>query len=144
LFYEEGLAPLKSLISKLYGIDKYYLGGYNVLMWRIEYYSEPSGRQPVAEWLDGLDRNARAVVMDKVAQLEKHGLMLLRTNMMKRIQNRDKDFYELIGGRYRIALYHELISNSFILLHGFIKKRQRETREIDIARSRLHEYQSRG
>jgi len=63
--------------------------------------------------------------------------------MMKRIQNRDKDFYELIGGRCRIALYHEVISITFILLHGFIKKRQRETREIDIARSRLHEYQSR-
>ncbi len=112
-------------------------------MWHIDYYAEPSGRQPVAEWLDGLDRNARAVIKDKVDQLEEHGLTLLRTNMMKRIQNRDKDFYELIGSRCRIALYHEAVSNSFILLHGFVKKRQRETREIDIARSRLHEYQSR-
>ena len=112
-------------------------------MWNIDYYTEPSGNKPVAEWLDSLDRNARAVIMDKISQLEEHGLTLLRTNMMKRIQNRDKDFYELIGGRYRIALYCEVISNSFILLHGFIKKRQRETREINIARSRLHEYQSR-
>ena len=112
-------------------------------MWFIDYYTEPGGRQPVAEWLDGLDRNARAVIMDKVGQLEEHGLTLLRANMMKRIQNKDSDFYELIGGRCRIALYYEVISDSFILLHGFIKKRQRETREIDIARSRLHEYQSR-
>ncbi len=112
-------------------------------MWHIDYYTEPNGRQPVAEWLDSLDRNAKAVIMDKVGQLEQHGLTLLRTNMMKRIQNRDKDFYELIGGRCRIALYCEVISNSFILLHGFIKKRQRETREINIARSRLHEYQLR-
>ncbi len=81
--------------------------------------------------------------MDKVVRLEEHGLTLLGTNMMKRIENKDKDFYELIGGRCRIALYHEVIRNSFILLHGFIKKRQRETREISIARSRLHEYQSR-
>ena len=112
-------------------------------MWRIDYYTESSGRQPVAEWLDGLEINAREVIMDKVGQLEEHGLILLQTNMMKRIQNRDKDFYELIGGRCRIALYYEVIRNSFILLHGFIKKRQRETREIDIARSRLHEYQLR-
>ena len=112
-------------------------------MWHIEYYTEPIGRQPVAEWLDSLDRNVRAVIMDKIGQLEEHGLRLLGTNMMKRIQNRDKDFYELIGGRCRIALYCEVISNSFILLHGFIKKRQRETREINIARSRLHEYQLR-
>jgi len=109
----------------------------------IDYYTEPSGRKPVAEWLDRLDRNAKAVIMDKISRLEEYGLTLLRTNMMKRIQNRDEDFYELIGGHCRIALYYEVISNSFILLHGFIKKRQRETREIDIARSRLHEYQTR-
>ena len=112
-------------------------------MWHIDYYTEPDGRQPVAEWLDSLDRNARAVIMDKIGQLEEHGLTLLRTNMMKRIKNRDKDFYELVGGHCRIALYRAVISNSFILLHGFIKKRQRETREINIARSRLHEYQLR-
>jgi len=112
-------------------------------MWHIDYYTEPSGRQPVADWLDGLNRNARAVIIDKVSLLEEYGLTLLRTNMMKRIQDREKDFYELIGGRCRIALYHETVSNSFILLHGFIKKRQRETREINIARSRLYEYQSR-
>ena len=112
-------------------------------MWNIDYYTDPSGHKPVAEWLDSLDRNDRAIIMDKIGQLEEHGLTLLRTNMMKRIQNKDKDFYELIGGRYRIAFYNEVMSNSFILLHGFIKKRQRETREINIARSRLHEYQSR-
>ncbi|MBA7558550.1 hypothetical protein ES708_00154 [subsurface metagenome] len=112
-------------------------------MYHIDYYTEPSGRKPVTEWLDNLDRNTRAVIMDKIRRLEEHGLTLLRTNMMKRIQNRDEDFYELIGGRCRIALYCEVMSNSFILLHGFIKKRQRETREIDIARSRLHEYQLR-
>jgi len=112
-------------------------------VYHIAYYTEPSGRKPVTEWLDNLDRNTRAVIMDKIRRLEEHGLTLLRTNMMKRIQNRDEDFYELIGGRCRIALYCEVMSNSFILLHGFIKKRQRETREIDIARSRLHEYQLR-
>lgn len=97
----------------------------------------------VAVNLYGLDKNTKAVIMDKIGQLEEHGLTLLRTNMMKRIQNKDKDFYELIGGRSRIALYYEVISNSFILLHGFIKKRQREIREINIARSRLHEYKLR-
>jgi phage-related protein len=112
-------------------------------VYHVSYYREPDGCEPVAEWLDSLDIKAKAVIMDKISRLGEHGLILLRTNMMKRIQNRDKDFYELIGGRCRIALYHEVIGNSFILLHGFIKKRQRETREIDIARSRLHEYQSR-
>ena len=126
-----------------YPLDKYYLWGYNALMWHIDYYTEPSGRQPVAEWLDSLDRNTRAVIMDKIGLLEEHGLILLGTKMMKRIKNRDKDFYELIGGQCRIALYYEVITNGFILFHGFIKKRQRESREIDIALFKLHEYQSR-
>jgi len=112
-------------------------------VYRIDYYTELGGRQPVAEWLDGLDKNARAMIMDKLLRLAENGLILLGTNMMKRIVNRDKDFYELIGSRYRVALYHEVMSNSFILLHGFIKKRQREAGEISIARSRLHEYQTR-
>ncbi len=67
----------------------------------------------------------------------------VKSLLMKRIKNRDKDFYELIGGRCRIALYCEVTSNSFILLHGFTKKRQRESREIDTARYRLREYKSR-
>jgi hypothetical protein len=25
-------------------------------MWRIEYYTESGGRQPVAEWMDSLDK----------------------------------------------------------------------------------------
>lgn len=112
-------------------------------MYYIDYYRDTNGYEPVTEWLDSLDIKAKAVIMDKISRLEEYGLILLRTNMMKRIQNRDKDFYELIGGRCRIALYNEVINNSFILLHGFTKKRQRETREINIARSRLHEYQSR-
>lgn len=112
-------------------------------MYRIDYYMTPNGSEPVPEWLDRIDKNARAIILDKVARLEENGLVLLQTRMMKRIENKDKDFYELIGGHCRIALYHEVISRSFILLHGFVKKRQRETREIDIARSRLHEYLSR-
>jgi phage-related protein len=112
-------------------------------VYQIEYYTEPNGRQPVAEWLDSLDKRARTVIMDKVARLEEHGLMLLQTSMMKRIEDGDKDFYELRGGNCRVALYHEVVNDRLILLHGFTKKRQRETREISLARSRLHEYQSR-
>jgi len=107
------------------------------------YYTERSGNNPVAEWLDNLNINARAIIMDKIAQLEEHGLLLLQTNMMKRIQDGDRDLYEVRGGQCRIVLYHHTEGNNFILLHGFMKKRPRERKEIEIARSRFHEYQSR-
>ena len=112
-------------------------------MWRIDYYIGSSGRQPVAEWLDSLDKSADAHMHDKVVRLQQNGLMLINTSMMKPIKGDDSDFYELKYHNYRIALYHETASNTFILLHGFKKERKREPREIKIARSRLREYQLR-
>ncbi len=112
-------------------------------MWRIEYYSEPNGRQPVAEWLDGLDKKAREYVRDKVVRLQQNGLMLLNTSMMKPLKGYVSDFYEIKYSKYRIALYHETASNTFVLLNGFKKERMRERQEIETAYSRLREYQSR-
>jgi hypothetical protein len=59
---------------------------------------EPNGRQPVREWLSGIDIKSREVIMDKVGFLKEHGLTLLRTKIMKRIENGDKNFYEIRGG----------------------------------------------
>jgi len=112
-------------------------------MWHIDYYAEPSGRQPIAEWLDGLEKNVSAHVHDKIVRLQQNGLMLLNTSMMKLIKGYGSDFYELKYDKYRIAVYHETTTNTFILLHGFKKERRRESREIRLAYSRLHEYQSR-
>ena len=113
-------------------------------MWHIDYYEEPSGRQPVAEWLDELDKNISAHMQDKVVRLQQNGLILLNTNMMAPIKGYGSDFYELKYSNYRIALYHEAESDTFILLHGFKKERRRESKEIKSAYSRLREYQSRG
>ncbi len=112
-------------------------------MWHIDYYMEPSGRKPVAEWLDDLDKNMRLHMRDKVVRLQQNGLMLLNTSMMAPIKGYGGDFYELRYSQYRIALYHETASNIFLLLHGFKKEKQRESREIKTAYSRLREYQSR-
>jgi len=112
-------------------------------MWRIDYYTEPSGHKPIAEWLDDLEKNISVHIQDKVVRLQQNGLMLLNTSMMKPIKGYGGNFYELIYGNYRITLYHETASDTFILLHGFKKERKRERREIETAYSRLREYQLR-
>jgi len=109
----------------------------------IDYYTEPSGRKPVAEWLDNLDKNMRLHMRDKVVRLQQNGLMLLNTSMMDPIKGYGSDFYEVKYSKYRIALYHEIASGTFILLHGFKKERRRERREVETAYSRLREYQLR-
>jgi len=113
-------------------------------VWHIDYFTEPSGRQPVAEWLDRLDRKTRNHMQDKIVRLQQRGLMLLDTSMMRPIKGYGSDFYEIKYSKHRIALYHETVSNTFVLLHGFKKERMRETQEIKTAYSRLREYQSRG
>jgi mRNA-degrading endonuclease RelE of RelBE toxin-antitoxin system len=112
-------------------------------VWHIDYYAEPGGRQPVAEWLDRLDKNVSAHIHDKVIRLQQNGLILLNTSMMKAIKGYYSDFYELRYGNYRIALYHDVWINTFVLLHGFKKERRRESKEIEIAYLRLREYKSR-
>ena len=106
-------------------------------MWHIDYYTEPSGRQPVAEWLDNLDKKTSAYMQDKIVRLQQNGLVLLNTSMMKPIKGYGSDFYELKYDKYRIALYHKTVSNTFVLLHGFKKERMRETQEIETAYYRL-------
>ena len=113
-------------------------------MWHIDYYAEPSGREPITEWLNRLDKKTRNYMQDKVVRLQQHGLILLNTSMMKPLKGYGSDFYELKYSNYRIALYHKTVSNTFVLLHGFKKERRRETQEIETAYSRLCEYQSRG
>jgi len=83
-------------------------------------------------------------LLDKVVRLQQEGLILLDTNMMRPIKGYGGNFYEIKFSNYRIALYHETASNTFVLLHGFKKERRRESREIETAFSRLREYQSRG
>ena len=113
-------------------------------MWRIEYYSESSGRQPVADWLNTLNKKTRQYILDKIVRLQQHGLVLLNTNMMRPIKGYGNDFYEIKYSRYRIVLCHKTINNKFVLLHGFKKERMKETREMETAYSRLREYETRG
>lgn len=112
-------------------------------MWQVEYYTRRGGRQPVVGWLDDLghsDIQSRTVISDKITNLSEYGLELLGTEMLKVIVGNDKDFYELRGGKCRIGTYFDRLRNTFVLLHGWRKKAQRENREIEQARSFLREY----
>jgi phage-related protein len=109
-------------------------------MFIVDYYTTPRGEQPVREWLVRLSIDLKAIMSDRIIRLEEYGLELLATEMMKKVKDDDPDFYELRGGQGRILFWHDRQSGSFILLHGFRKKRQLEKREIETGRRRLHRY----
>lgn len=56
--------------------------GVMLIMPAVEYYTRNSGRQPVAEWLDGLDDKSKANIVAKIDKLARLGLELLRTEML--------------------------------------------------------------
>ncbi len=109
-------------------------------MWDIEYYTRPSGDQPVRGWIGELSVSYRKVIRAKIVSLAHHGTELLATKILERILGADSDFYELRGGRCRIAVYFDGAAQKLVLLHGFIKTRDNERREIARARDLLHEY----
>jgi phage-related protein len=108
-------------------------------MYVIDYYTRPNGQSPAFAWIDSLNIRQQAVILAKVDKLKEEGLKLLQTDMMKRIMGRS-NLYELRGGQCRMILYHEVTSDKFVLLHGFLKRRQRETGEILTACNLLDEY----
>lgn len=108
-------------------------------MYVVDYYTRPNGQTPASEWINSLNIHQQTVILAKLYKLEEEGLKLLQTGMMKRIVGRS-NLYELIGGQCRMILYHEVTSDKFLLLHGFLKRRQRETGEILTACNLLDEY----
>lgn len=116
-----------------------------MLLWPIEYYIRINGRIPVAEWLGGreLDKNSKAVILAKIEKLGECGLELLGTEMMTPIKNKDRDLYELVSQKQRIAVYFDRKRATFILLHGWKKQKQRQPQDIEQARRLLREYLSR-
>lgn len=110
------------------------------MQYKITYYARRDGAVPVAEWLDSISKEHKAVMMDKILALGENGLELLGTKMLRPIKGDERDFYELRGGQCRIALYFNRGRSEFVLLHGFLKKKQNEKAEIKRARGLLQEY----
>jgi len=122
----------------------YITQGVIVDMYKIDYYTRPNGAQPVADWFDRLDRKLRGGIKAKIQYLGEFGLELLGTRMLKPVKG-ENSLYELRAGQCRVIAYYDRDKggNKFVLLKGFLKKKRRERREIDEARSLLHEYLSR-
>jgi len=111
-------------------------------VYEYEYYTTKRGEQPARDWIEALPIGERGVIRQKMQKLSEEGLKLLKTNMLSTIEGYCADFYELRGGKIRIGLYLDRSKNTFVLLHGWRKTRQRQARDIDEAYRRLVDYLS--
>ena len=100
------------------------------------FYRTDSGREPVREWLLGLDAGDRRVIGEDIKDVEFSwpiGMPLVRALGHGVWEVRSS----LAGGRIaRVLFCIEL--NCMVLLHGFIKKTQKTPqKEIDLAVKRM-------
>jgi phage-related protein len=113
-------------------------------MWNIEYYEQASGKRPVEDFIDSLDTKSQARIARTLDLLEEFGVNL----GMPYVKHLEKQLWELrvrhVRNRYRI-IYFLYTGQTFILLHGFIKKTGAVPRaDMEIAESRRNDYLSKG
>lgn len=116
-------------------------------MYKIHFYRDKSGKQPVLEYMKELkqkkDKDSRIKlnkINDYIQSLSVYGTVIGEPY----IKHLDGDIWELRPLRDRI-LFVAWSSGSFVLLHHFMKRTQKTpAREIDKAKKELADLKERG
>ena len=114
-----------------------------ILKWKIDYYEIQQGKIPVFDFIESLNPKAQTKVYNALNLLEEFGINLRLPHVSKL---KGLPLWELrILGRDNIRIFYVAESGkSFLLLHGFVKKKQKtDKREIKIALDRLKDYTQR-
>lgn len=112
--------------------------------WNIIYYQLPqSSNSPVYDFINNLDAKAKSKVINTLNLLEQYGTRLGQPHT-KKLSGTDLWELRLLGQDNIRIFYVAVFGKSFLLLHGFKKKKQKTgKKEIEIAVTRLRDYKSR-
>lgn len=111
--------------------------------WEIIYYETSQGKSPVFEFIQDLSISAQNKVVETLEQLEKFGILLGHPHSRK-VTGTPLWELRILGGDNIRIFYVAIINRRFLLLHAFVKKKQKvDTREIKTATNRLEDYKSR-
>lgn len=111
--------------------------------WNIIYYETVLGESPIYEYIESLDKIAKAKVINTFTLLEEFGIRLGPPHTKKVVGTKLWELRILGGDNIRI-FYVAITGKTFLLLHGFLKKKQKtDKREIKTAEARFQEYASR-
>ena len=105
--------------------------------WRVELYQKANGDIPVKDFLESLSEKHRAKAYWEIELLAEYGPALKEPYVKHIKEAAQKNLWELrikFGGDASRIFYFMPAGNSFILLHGFIKKTQKTPKnEIETA-----------
>lgn len=123
-------------------VVKHILNGVH-LLYDIEYYRTPDGKEVIAEFLDSLPYKHQAKALWEIDILAEYGTQLTEPY----VKHIDNDIWELrikFSSDISRIFYFIASQNKIILLHGFLKKSNKTPiGEIEIAHKRMDEYKGR-
>ena len=111
--------------------------------WSLAFYESPSGRRPVEEFLDGLNRKQQAKVATYLDLLADSGLHL-GPPALKKVEG---DVWELRVPveRGQVRVFFCRVKDEFVLLHAIRKKQEKlPARELQTALRRCRQHRERG
>ena len=111
--------------------------------WNIEYYIGSSEKPPVKEFINSLNAKAQNKIFETLDLLKEFGVSLCMPHSKKLVGTPLWELRILGGDNIRI-FYIARTGKTFVLLHGFQKKKQKtDKKEVKTAIDRLLQYKSR-
>ena len=111
--------------------------------WRIIYFQTQSGSNPVRDFIQSLTINAQGKVARTLDLLSNYNIRV-REPHAKKLRGTPLWELRILGGDSIRIFYVAVLTESFLLLHGFEKRTNKiPKKEIDTAISRLIQWNSR-
>lgn len=111
--------------------------------WEILYYETFQGNSPVFEFIQNLDPKSKSKVIGVMNLLKELGT-LVGPPHSKKVTGTPLWELRILGSDNIRIFYVAVVNNSFLLLHAFLKKKQKtDKKDIKTAIGRLNEYLSR-
>lgn len=112
-------------------------------MWRIEFYETEADNAPVLEWIEGMPEDDQGLALWHMDQLARLGIEA-RAPLVKPLGSKLFELRWKASDKQHRIIYFAASSRTFVMLHGFIKKRQTTPRTyIGLAMRRMREYNQR-
>lgn len=111
--------------------------------WKIELYKTANNKSPIDDFVDSLDIKVQNKIIEVFALLKEFGINLGMPHS-KKVTGTSLWELRILGGNNVRIFYVAKTGKTFLLLHGFQKKKQKtDKKEIKIAIDRLIDYKLR-
>ncbi len=112
--------------------------------WKIEYYSDKGGNEPVRNFIDAQSLDAQVEILHVIDLLQEFALDLRYPYVEKIGKTGIRELRIHHSSDYYRIFYFAFTGRKFVLLHAFLKKTKKiPISELNIAIERMNDYKQR-